>query len=164
VIVSSIVPKVPIGRLATRHYHCQRNISCNRGPAGDLCQQCLRACSEGRVSDTPRLGDDTPLFAGERCGHAPAKGKDTLRDEAAADAVRRQDQAAMTRVGQPTGARSRRWSGRIAAAGEHFSIAGWREGGRLPAVPLPDLGEEGARHAALDRPQRYRSTAQAKVQ
>ena len=48
---------------------------------------------------------------------------------------------------------------RIAAAGETFAIAGWRGRG-LPAVPLPDLGE-GARHAALDRPQRHRAPPDA---
>jgi hypothetical protein len=58
----------------------------------------------------------------------------------------------------PTGARSRRWSSASQRLARHSPSRALRCG--LPAVPLPDLGE-GARHAALDRPQRHRAPADA---
>jgi hypothetical protein len=51
---------------------------------------------------------------------------------------------------------------RIAAASEHCSFTDWREESRLPSLSLHDLGE-GARDAALDRPQRHRAAADAQA-
>jgi hypothetical protein len=48
---------------------------------------------------------------------------------------------------------------RIAAAGEHFSIAGWREEAGFTLFHFSTWAK--ARNAALDRPQRHRAPADA---